>query len=74
MSRVYLVGQRPLKEEECAPRSRLMFFSNKEHPETKRPYWYSGLPDDYVEEPVSDTKKWLKNEGFDAFLLEFIYD
>ena len=74
MSKVYIVGQRPLKEDDPPKQTHLRFFVNKEHPEVKRPFWYSGLPDDSVEEPVKDTLRWMENEGFDDFCLELVYD
>jgi hypothetical protein len=74
MSKVYIVGQRPLKEEDSFPATHIKFFVNKEHPEHKKPFWYSGLPDDMVEESVQDTKRWMETEGFNDFCLELVYD
>jgi hypothetical protein len=74
MNKVFLVGQRPLKEEDQDSMTRLMFFSNKEFKGTKRAFWFSGLPDDYVEEPVSETIRWMESEELNQFYLQLIYD
>lgn len=70
MNKVFIVGQWNLKNETHLGR----FFSNSEFGSAKQPTWFSGIPNDYVHEPVIETLRWMEAEELDKFSLQLIYE